>query len=225
MRDLGVVVSSTNGMVTVRCLRTMSIGRSIRVSKGLIGLIVACVSSGFCVVFTLDTVMSARGEPCSWVASGDMDGLGVGGARSGTAAMEARGATLLRLRGEAFFGGSSGSGFIVWSASNTSLGSVAAAGAGAGAGVFLGRPRPRLAAGAAADAIDLRLRVCRRGLFVVSGVKSSSSSAGAFVVFAISSSSSESMMAVRLVAARRDGRGGVVADMAGSGCRLLRADV
>jgi len=106
IRDLGVVVSSTIGMVIVLCLSTMSSGLSMMVSNGLIGLMVSSASVFW--VFTLEAVMSARGEPCSCVAPGDAGALGVGGGggMSRVVAMDARDAVLWRFRVEALFGGS-----------------------------------------------------------------------------------------------------------------------
>lgn len=200
IRDLGVV-SSTTGMVNVRDFNTISIGFSMMVSIGLIGLIVACVSSAF-EVFMVASVMSANAAIGFWEDSGDFGGFGCGvGGSSGTDEMELR-AALLRFRGGGMVAGEDvGSGLIVESASKTSLVSAA----GDGVGVFLGRPRGLgVLATEGAGVVDLRgpLVVLLAGLG--SGSKSSSSSwtLERLETWETSSSSSESIMAVRLVARR-----------------------
>jgi hypothetical protein len=130
--------------------------------------------------------------------SGDAEGFGVGSgtSRSGVSAFTALGATLLRFRGEGFFDGSSWSGIAVRSGSRISLTSL-------GAMLFFGRPRRF---GVAGGSMVLRL-LCRRGLLLsATGLKSSSLSSASLCVVSAISSSSESITAVLLVAARRDGR-------------------
>ena len=199
MRGLGPV-SSTMGIAMVRDFRTISIGRMSGVSIGLIGFIVLS-SAVLGRSLTAVTVMSARGAFCKIDGSGDMlgSGVGIGGGSSFSGATSGL-ITLFRFLGAAFLTGSSiavAVDITVVSGSSTSEASV-------GAMLLFGRPRALGAAVAAAGAIDLRERVCLRGLLVW-GANSSSSSAACLVIVVFISSSEESTT-VRLVAARREGR-------------------
>ena len=184
-------------------------GRMSTVSMGLIGFIVLSSAVAGRRSLTAVTVISAKGAPCKTDGSGDGEGSGVGIGRvvsSGTTSC----LTLFRfLVTAAFFTGSStvAVDIIVVSGSSTSEGST-------GAMLFFGRPRARGAAVEveAVDAMDLRERVCLRGLLVW-GANSSSSSAACLVIVVFISSSSEESTTVRLVAARREGRDDAAVDM------------
>src|SRR3569833_1338758 len=206
MRALGPV-SSMIGTVMVRDLSTMSIGFSKMVSIARMGLTVAGVSSpGRRWSLALVLVISASGVPGISAGSGEAEGfgvgMGIGGSSSGVVALAALGATLLRIRGDGFLAAGSASTTVMagWSGSKISLGSTLAA-----ARLFLGLPGFLGVVGSSV-VVFRRPAVERRGLRVGAGAKSSSLSSAIYVAFPVSTSSSESIMAVRLVAARRDGR-------------------
>ncbi|KAI6768654.1 hypothetical protein HG531_010843 [Fusarium graminearum] len=140
----------------VRDFNTMSMGFSMMVSMGLIGLIIGCVSSAF-EVFILESVMSAKAAIGFCEDSGDFGGFGCGvGGISDADAIELR-ATLLRFLGGGMAGEDIGSGLIVESPSKTSLVSVAGPGVAAGVADFLGRPRGLgVEATEGAGVVDLR---------------------------------------------------------------------